>query len=497
MKDLFNIGNDKDKVVKEVFETIKTFKMVSSGDRVLLSISGGPDSTFLAHVFYLLVPVFKLTLYGFCLDHMTRSGESSKDVLFVESLCRRLKIKLIKQKIDVEKWCRSNKFSFQEGARRLRILELCKVSEKYNIDRIATGHNEDDNIETFLMRLIRGSGARGLAGIKPLSGKFARPLINTSRENILTYLNKEGITYCIDRTNLENIYFRNKIRNKLIPFITKNFLEKFKDNVTRSIKLIRDEDDFLKNYSNVLLKEITGFRQNRHKGAVVFLEIPVKEINDMPRAIKRRVMLSAIEKVKGDLEDITFKNIEDILKLIAAGSGGESKEMMPTSKIKIYKTGEYVYFFNIDNIDLMPLELKSILNRTEKPQSPLEISIGKTMELKDFNLKLESKIIDPEKEKINFKDSGNREAWLDYGKINFPLKIRKWTRGDRFYPLGLKKEKKLHDFFMDIKIPMHLRKEVPIFCDSEKIVWIGNHRIDERVKITGRTTRALYLKLFE
>ena len=500
MKDLLNIGKDEDGAVKEVLETIMAFKMVSPGDKVLLSISGGPDSTFLTHVFYLLAPVLNLTLYGFCLDHMTRAGQSSKDVLFVEDLCRRLNIKLIKQKIDADKWCKSNRLSFQEGARRLRILELYRVSEKYNIDRIVTGHNEDDNIETFLMRLIRGSGARGLAGIKPVRGRFARPLINTSREKILFYLNKEGIAYCLDRTNLEDIYFRNKVRNKLIPFIAKNFLKKFKDNVTRSIKLLRDEDDFLKDYSRDLLKKIAEFREDNDKSSTVFIRIPVKEIEYMPEAIKRRVTLAAIERLKGDLEDITFKNIEDILDLAAAGSGGESKEVMPARKIKVYKTGEYIYFFNTDNRDLIPSEFKNIFGGPEGTHAgrgvPLEIDIGETIELKGFNLKVESKIIDTGGKNINFKDSMDTEAWLDHGKINFPLKVRKWKQGDRFFPLGLGKEKKLHDFFIDAKIPLHSRREIPIFCDSEKIVWIGKHRIDERVKITGQTARALYLKLF-
>ncbi len=500
MKDLLHIGKDEDKVVKEVFRTIEAFKMVSPGDKVLLSISGGPDSTFLTHVFYLLAPVFNLDLYGFCLDHMTRSGQSSKDVLFVEDLCRRSNIKLIKQKIDAGKWCKSKGFSFQEGARKLRILELNRVAEKYNIDRIVTGHNEDDNIETFLMRLIRGSGARGLAGIKPVRGKFARPLINTSRKKILSYLDKEGITYCIDRTNLEDIYFRNKVRNKLIPFIANNFLKKFRDNVARSMKLLRDEDDFLKDYSRSRLKEIADFREDDDKGPPAFIKIPVKEIECMPEAVKRRVMLAAIEKLKGDLKDITFKNIEDILNLVAAGGGGESKEVMPAHEIKVYKTGEHIYFFNADNINLLPPELKNIFGGQEKASGgragPLEIDIGKTIELKGFNMRLDSKIIEPWKERINLKDSGDTEAWLDHGKINFPLKVRKWKQGDRFFPLGLGKEKKLHDFFIDAKIPLHSRKEIPIFCDSEKIVWIGKHRIDERVKITGQTARALYLKLF-
>ncbi len=202
-----------------VLEAVRDFNMLRCGDSILVSISGGPDSTFLAYMLYGLKDEFNLTLYGFCLDHMTRRGRSALDAAFVKKLCRKLDIRLFSEKIDARKWCRANKLSFQAGARKLRISRLKEISRKYNISRIAVGHNSDDNIETFLMRLIRGAGARGLSGIKPVSGNIIRPLINTSREDIMQYLEGRDIQYCMDHTNLENVYFRNKIRNRLIPFI--------------------------------------------------------------------------------------------------------------------------------------------------------------------------------------------------------------------------------------------------------------------------------------
>ena len=206
MKEIYSCKFSRDKIIIKALKTIESYSMVKSRDRILISISGGPDSTFLTHLLYLMRPVLNLTLFGFCLDHMTRNGESTKDALFVEKLCRELDIELFRQKIDVQKWCRSNKFSFQEGARKIRMEKLLEISKENNIERIATGHNADDNIETFLMHLVRGAGARGLSGIKPVSRKFIRPLIDIFRKDIIAYLDNKKISYCVDSTNIENIY---------------------------------------------------------------------------------------------------------------------------------------------------------------------------------------------------------------------------------------------------------------------------------------------------
>ena len=187
-EEIYKCGFAGNKTIINVLKTIESFNMIEDGDKVLVSISGGPDSTFLTHLLHLMRPVLNLTLYGFCLDHMTRGGESAQDALFVQELYSKLDIELFKQKVDAKKWCRSNKLSFQEGARKIRLERLMEISEKKDIEKVAVGHNADDNIETFFMHLIRGAGAKGLSGIKPVSGKIIRPLINTFRDDIITYL---------------------------------------------------------------------------------------------------------------------------------------------------------------------------------------------------------------------------------------------------------------------------------------------------------------------
>ncbi len=497
MKEIYSCKFARDKIIIKALKTIEFSSMIKSGDRILISISGGPDSTFLTHLLYLMRPVLNLTLFGFCLDHMTRNGESTKDALFVEKLCRELDIELFRQKIDVRKWCRSNNFSFQEGARKLRMEKLLEISKENNIERIATGHNADDNIETFLMYLMRGAGARGLSGIKPVSGKFIRPLIDIFRKDIIAYLDNKKISYCVDRTNIENIYFRNRVRNILIPFISKHFLKSFKSNVLRSINILKCEDEFLRRYSVAKLAEIASIKRSETGKYAALIEIPVLKIKEEARAVQRRIVLSAIEMTSGTLENISFKNIDDILRICSLG--GESKIIQPEEKIRVFKIGSYIYFMNVDYIRLLPDEFKQFLKsngKVDTEKSGKEIKVGTKVKLRDFNLGLSSELLKISKDKIKFNEVKNTEAFLDYAKIKLPIRVRTWKRGDKFYPLGMQKEKKLQDFFIDSKIPIHLRKLVPVFIDREKIIWVGKYRIDNRVRITEDTKEALHLKLF-
>jgi tRNA(Ile)-lysidine synthase len=497
MKEIYKCKFARDKIISRALKTIESYDMIKSGDRILISISGGPDSIFLTHLLYLIRSFFNLTLFGYCLDHMTRNGESARDALFVERLCRELEIELFKQKIDVAAWCKLNKLSFQEGARKIRMEKLLEISDKNNIKRIAVGHNADDNIETFFMRLLRGSGGRGLSGIRPVSGKFIRPLIDIFRKDIISYLEDKKISYCVDRTNLENIYFRNRVRNILIPFINKHFRESFKSNILRSIDILKDEDEFLKSYSIARMTGMATIKRGKAGKYTALIKIPALKIQKEPRAVQRRIVLSAVEMINGNLEDISFKNIDDILGICV--SGGESKIIQPGEKIRVFKIGNNIYFVNIDYIKLLSDEFRQFLKTTGKISTDKrgkEIKIGARIKLKDFNLELLSELLKLGKDEIKFDEAKNTEAFLDYAKIKPPLKIRNWKKGDKFYPLGMKGEKKLQDFFIDSKIPIHLRKLIPIFIDREKIIWVGKYRVDDRVRITGDTREVLHLKLF-
>ncbi|MFC2145355.1 tRNA lysidine(34) synthetase TilS, partial [Actinomycetota bacterium] len=469
---------------RTVLEAVRDFNMLEYGDSILISISGGPDSTFLVQMLNGLKDRFNLTLYGFCLDHMTRNGRSALDAAFVKKLCKKLDIRLFSEKIDVRKWCRANKLSFQAGARKLRMSRLDELSRKFNIAKVAVGHNSDDNIETFLMRLIRGAGARGLSGIKPVSGNIIRPLIGTSREDIIHYLEGYDIQYCVDHTNLENVYFRNKIRNKLIPFIRENFFKNFKSSTLRSIGILRDEDDFLRKYASKLLGEIAKFSKSKDGKDIIYIKIPIEPVLSSSLAIRRRIISTAMERILGHLEDISFKNISDVLSLLRTEIGGENKWLQPIRSLRVLRINGFIHILDLGHIKELPQEIKSYTFDGPRKGTGLrilksvdqEIKIKGETGLKQFSMNLRSGLISPD-QKTDYKKAGDNQASIDYDKVKLPVKVRSWEEGDRFYPLGAGGSKKLQDFFTDHKITVNKRANIPVFYDKEKIIWVGNQRI--------------------
>jgi len=490
-----------DHIINGVKEAIKQFNMITRGDSILIAISGGPDSVFLAHILCMLREELNLKLYGYSLDHSTRKGQSGRDMAFVIGFCKESDIRLFSEKIDAVKWCRDNKLSFQEGAGKLRKQRLYEISEEYNIDRIALGHNLDDNIETFLMRLIRGSGARGLSGIGPVNGKIIRPLINIYRKDIESCLKKMGISYCTDKTNLENKYFRNRIRNKLIPFIRDDFFKNFKASIRRSIEIFRDEDSFLRKYSLNRLEQIADFYRNTD---IIYIRIPIRALVLEPPAIQRRIIVCALGKILGDLKDISFKNIEDIIKL-ANKKTGESKWLRPKKKVAAFKTEGSIHIINIDSASQLPDGIMSHVQErinsdikdnegTDAGPEEILVKIGGQTLLSGFSMTVNSQIIDTIGD---YKEGPASKIYLDYEKIASTIRVRRWEKGDRFCPLGIDGSKKLQDYFIDSKVAVNKRKNIPIFHDREKIIWVGNMGIDDRVKISSKTSKILCLELFE
>jgi len=453
-------------------------------------------------------------LFAFHLDHMTRNGQSSKDAEFVAGLCSDLDIKLFANRIDARQWCRQHKLSFQEGARKLRLQFLIQTADKCRADRIATGHNADDNIETFFIHLARGAGLKGLSGIKPVSSKFIRPLIRTPRKDIIKYLEANQIPYCTDKTNLENTYFRNKIRNVLIPYLKEKLSGSFDKQLLKSIDFIRQDNDLISKLTEKEFKRTAYPDSNPATGETFLVKLSLARLAEMYPALAKRIIIKSIELVKGDVEDIKSKNLESILNISKVG--GESKQVNLAENIISYKEGKFLYIFNKNNTcESFPESFLHVLNLSKsgtktgiKPSSEsvvvdsrsvMEIQPGIQIWIKGLGISVTSEILDKNIIAINYKDAGSMEAYLDFDKITFPLKVKQWHpgSGDKFHPLGVGGSKKIHDFLMDLKIPKSSRTLVPIFFDASKIVWVGGFRIDARVKINTLTKKILHIKIFK
>lgn len=559
-----NSINIKNLIFKNVLKTVNKYCMIRDNDCVLISISGGPDSVFLTHFFNLIKENFNLSLYCFHLDHMTRNGQSKSDADFVTNFCKALCIPLYKEVYDVKKIAKEKKLSFQDAARNLRLELLAKTANKIQEIKIkqlkkeigqlkiAIGHNADDNIETFFMHLLRGAGLDGLSSIKPVDHDLLkpyiiiRPLIETFREDILNCLNQEEIPFCVDKSNLENIYFRNKIRNLLIPYIKENFSKNFAKKIIKTINIIREENKFLENilekYLNEVLieKKINGsFCINDGKNFSL-IKLNLEKFSSFPEPIKKRILIYTISQIKGDKKNIKNESIERILSFCFPG--GQSKFYNISKQIKVIKEQKELTILKINDLNINKLNKLNKLNKNKLEKSKdkiLSSSLKESLvfcsekynkkdsfvELAEINedqcgfekkeiiisLPYESlhqksfiikyKIIfncfEGGIEKIKKEDISLNEAFLDFYKIQFPVKmgILKKLEGQRFYPLGLEKPKKLHDFFIDLKIPKSKRKNILIFYDNSKIIWVGSLRIDNRVKVDKNTKKIFYIKI--
>lgn len=457
-------------LVDKVKETIDEYNMLISGDKVLVSVSAGPDSMALLHTLLKLKNIYDINLHLFHLDHLTRKGQSSIEAQFVKELSEKLGLKLTLNVESAEKYAKKRGLSFETGARELRLNLIQKVANQEKITKIATGHNANDLAETILMRLMRGTGTKGMIGISPTQGKFIRPLIYIFRDEIEKFCYENKINYRVDQTNLESYYFRNAIRNRLIPLMREISKKDFLKNLINFSKIYLEEDRFL----NSLTKKIY-YKISKRKNDDVY--IPIIELKNLPPAINRRLLRLAIEEKKGELLDISFNAVEDIIDSLKNET--EFFEFNLPKFMKVVKDKE--------NLVIKKIEKQKIFFKKEIP-------IEGTCILETLNLVIETKIVDGKDAKI--KDD-KTTAYLDYESIIPKLYVRPWEFGDRFIPLGLDKGKKLQDFFVDEKIAREKRKTIPILVDSEKIVWIVGYRIDERVKVKPETRKVLIINVKE
>ncbi|MDI3312535.1 MAG: tRNA lysidine(34) synthetase TilS, partial [Thermoanaerobacterium sp.] len=204
-------------------KTIKEYKMIEKGDKIVIGVSGGPDSICLLNLLLEMKEKYELKLYVVHVNHMLRGADADSDALFVKNVCKGINIPFFLFKEDVRKYAEEKGLSEEAAGREIRYNAFSEVLKKVGGDKIAIAHNKNDVAETILLNILRGAGTAGLVGIKPVNGYIIRPLIRTTRDEILDYLTSKDLGYVIDATNKEDVYRRNRIRLKLIPFIEENF----------------------------------------------------------------------------------------------------------------------------------------------------------------------------------------------------------------------------------------------------------------------------------
>ena len=426
---------------------IKDLDLFSKGDKLILAISGGADSVALACL-------LKDTGFNFVLAHCNfklRGIESDKDEVFVKNLAEKMELECYVKSFNTESFSKKNKISIQMAARELRYCWFEELRKEIDAKYVLVAQHKDDDLETFFINLIRGSGIKGLLGIKSKRDKIVRPLLIFSRKQIEDYLSSKKQKFRTDSSNSDVKYLRNNIRHRLIPLI-KEMNPSFENTLSKEV-------DFLNEIYNVFLTNFENIKEE------------LLEITEKGYEIDKSKLLS-------------IDNNKIFLREIISPFGFSECDKIIESSRSI--SGKLFY----SETHKLLIDRKKIIITKIKKEKNLFI------ELEEFD-KLKYPI------SLRFRNSDQKQfitdkniVFLDKEKLTFPLSLRKWKNGDFFYPLGMNGKKKLSDFFIDNKFTQFDKEDCYLLCSGEDIVWIVGHRMDDRFKISDDTKKVYIAELF-
>ena len=473
---------------KQVAGVIREYDLFSANDRVLIGVSGGPDSVALLSLIHNTSrtnPPYS-EIFIAHLNHSIRGRESDEDEQFVTTLAEKYGVPLITEKRDIVEIARERKISLEEAARDERYKFFESAAEKMGANVIAVGHNADDNAETVLHRIIRGTGITGVSGIRPKRKltpvstiSLVRPLLFTWRKDIIAYLKDENLSYRIDSTNIEKDKLRNRIRLELIPHLEENYNVKIKKSLAVLGETALQNSDYLEVKAKALFEDVLINRE----ASLETIALDINRLKESPQILQQMIIKEAIIRLDIPLKKLSNRNYKDILNIVNSGK---------TSAINVVK--EYLNVRREEN------ELHLSKNRYCAEETPviseMEIKVPGETELVDMNCRVKTEIREIKNGFLEeFKQNKtNYEEAVDFDKVSMPLTVRTRKPGDRFQPLGSRGAKKIKDFFIDNKVSVMERDTVPIVTMNGEPIWIVGFRIDDRIRVSEETTNLLVMK---
>ncbi len=429
-----------------------------SNERLLLAVSGGADSVVLCELSH-------QGGYDFIIAHCNfqlRGEESEGDEKFVLALGQKYNKEVLVQRFDTEEFAKKNKLSIQEAARELRYQWFEELLKEGKARHTVTAHHADDNIETLLMNFFRGTGVHGLTGIPERSSiaNTIRPLLNFRKSELLDFAKQNNLSWVEDSSNASIKYTRNFFRNELLPALQKSFPQ-VEHNLLGNINRFKDADALYQLAIGSIKKKLCKAKGNE-------IHIPVKQLMEFKNGA---VILEIIRDF-----GFTKAQIDEVIKLASAESG--SFIQSPNAPFQIIR---HRHWFIIAPLNAEQAEHFIIEEKTKHidfPGGKLQLNLAA------YSENGESKI-----------PGSNQVAMLDAKEIRFPILLRKWKAGDYFYPLGMKKKKKLARFFIDQKLSKTDKEKVWVLEMDQKIIWVIGHRIDERFKLKSSTRKILNIAI--
>lgn len=443
------------------------------GERILIACSGGADSLALTDVLLQLREPLQLQLYVAHLDHMLRGDASRADAAFVRDFCRQHGLVCFIQAADVAAYASKHRMSDEMAAREVRYGFLRETAAAIGGAKIATAHHRDDQAETVLLHLLRGSGSCGLAGIRPATDGIIRPFLGVTRAEIESYCRERNLTPRHDATNDQTEYTRNRLRLELLPQLKERYNPAIVEALCRSAELLADEHAFIQEYAREQWSSIARTEARQ----VIFDRQRLQLI--LP-AVQRELFRLALEQVKGDLKGVSFLHIEKMMTL--AGTGQTGAEIMLPQGIRVRCRYDDLEIFQITS------------QRSPKPLAPIDfeqvLTVPGITKIQPLGLSVMAEIAEkfPDLRKSN-------SIICDADKLEGPLCVRCRRPGDRFSPSGVGGSKKIKEYLIDQKIDRERRDFIPLFCDKNEIFWIGNYRQNQMSQPGPATKRCLRLTI--
>ena len=458
---------------KKIEQYMEQYHMVSADDTVIVGVSGGADSMCLLCVLENYQKKIGFQLSVVHVNHMLRQEAADADEAFVEAYCRENQIPYECFRVPVDTLAKEQKLSAEEAGRIARRQAFAEAMRKYNGTKIALAHHMNDNAETFLHNLARGSGLDGLSGMKPVNEEYIRPLLCVNRGEIEEYLKERNLSYCVDATNEQDMYTRNRIRNHIVPY----FQAEVNARTVEHIQSAVGELEEIRQYLEVQTEKLIQNYLKTNDGILILDELK----NELP-LMQRRVLKKALVEIAGSEKDIESKHVEMLRNLLEKQVGRQMDFPYGVKANRVYEG----------------IQLQKTFSQEEIPEK-IEISHLKMGEINTFRFgkwTVEMKLFERPVQELEVPKK-TFTKWFDYDIIKKNVCIRCREAGDRLVIDDFGKTQKLKNYFINEKIPSDKRSHIPLIADGEQIMWVVGHRQSQAYQITEQTENILQISAYK
>ncbi len=496
---------------QKVLDTIRTYNLTGDGESVLAGVSGGPDSVCLLHVLHSLSDILNIKLYAIHINHMLRGDEAKADEDYAAAVCRELGVPFSVSYADVAALARERGMSVEEAGREARYREFERYSKALSAAKIAVAHNRNDQAETVMMHIIRGTGTAGLVGMDYIRGKIIRPLLNTKRSDIERYCREAGLHPRTDSSNLTEDYTRNRIRLGLIPYINGQFGVNMTDSLVRLSENAAEDNRYLDACAREAYAKAVVFKEegreepdkvervelDKAKRAGLYkagrvepdktgqIELDLGKLREMDPAIRSRVMKMAIAHISGTSNGVGSVHYRMLSDLISGGATGSCAELPNGIRASV-------------SYGILRMFVEGLgAGHNKPPVLPFStaVVIPGITPVPELGAEIFAEVVSADNiDKCETLGYNPLVQYFDYARLNRGINIRNRKNGDIFKPYKSNGTRKLKEFFIDIKIPREIRDSIPIVCADNEVVWVVGYKISDKFKVTENTKSILKLE---